>query len=135
MVVAIAVVAAIVVQNFDQLTVSAKESIAKNIVGGTLSLGALALAFLGYSLAQRREHFGESPEQIHSKVALAMYLIIPLSLFDALTSITYLLISSSCLYARTTYSWLFDLSLALLFVIGGALIVATTYIVAKEFSY
>lgn len=135
MFVATAVVAAIVVKNFDQVEVSAKENVAKSIVGGTLSLGALALVFLGYSLAQRREHFGEDPEQIYSRVAIVMYLLIPLSLFDALTSTVYLLISSSCSYASTTYSWLFELSLALLFVIGGALIVATTYIVAEEFSY
>ncbi|MDH5733994.1 MAG: hypothetical protein OEY88_09490 [Candidatus Bathyarchaeota archaeon] len=118
---------------FSQITASAKENVAKSIVGVTLSIGSLALAFLGYSLSQRRQLYGKESSRAYSRVAMVMYLLIPLCVFDALTSTTYLLTSSTCFGA--SYSWLFELALFLLFSIGGILIIATTYVVAEEFGY
>lgn len=121
------------ISTFSQVELSAKKTLAGNIVGGTLSIGSLALAFLGYSLTQRRQHFGKKSSLVYSRVAMIMYLLIPLCVFDAITSATYLLTASSCV--RGTCLWLFGLSILFLFVIGGLLIVATTYVVAREFQH
>ena len=131
MMIATAFSAVPILNTFSQITASSKENVAKSIVGVTLTIGSLALAFLGYSLAQRRQVYGKESSRAYSRVAIVMYLLIPLCVFDALTSTTYLLTSSTCFGAA--YSWLFELALFLLFTIGGVLIVATTYIVAEEF--
>jgi len=99
-------------------------SVAEAIVGGTLSIGAFSLAFLGYALAQRREHPGTVIARIHSRVAAIMYLLLPLAMLDAIVSIAYLI---------TNLPWLFDASLTLIFLIGAGFVAATTYVVAEEF--
>jgi hypothetical protein len=126
----IAIIAAFCVVGLSQVKPSSKEIVAQSIAGGTLSLGALALAFLGYSLAQRQDKWGTKVAKVHSRVAFTMFLLIVFSVLDAMTSIGYLLISSSSL--QDTFSWMFGTSLVLVFVIGGTLVAATTYVVAEE---
>jgi hypothetical protein len=128
--VGIVVVAVTCAVAFDQITSSSKEMVSGSIAGGTLSLGALALVFLGYSLVQRQEKFGTKVAHVHSRVAFTMFLLIVLSVFASMTSVGYLLFPSSG--SQDTYSWLFDLSLGLVFVIGETLVAATTYVVAEE---
>lgn len=115
----------------NQLTLIAKNDVAKNIMGGTLGIASLALAFLGYSLGQRRQYFGKKISRTYSRVAIIMFILIPLSVVDAFVSMSYILVSSSCF--RSNYSWLFELALFLIFAIGVVLIITTTYVVAEEF--
>lgn len=128
--VGIVVIAVLCSLSSGQVTLTSKETIAGDIAQGTLSLGALALVFLGYSLTRRQEKFGTNVAHIHSRVALTMFLLIVLSVLDAAASFGYLSLSSSD--SQNNFSWLFDLSFALLFVIGETLVAATTYVVAKE---
>jgi len=109
---------------FGEACVQTKRSLAETIIGSTLSLGAFSLALLGYSLAQKRDHAGTVIARIHTRVAMIMYMLLPLSLFDALTSISYLI---------TDLPWMFDVTLSLLFIIGLGFVAVTTYVVAEEF--
>jgi hypothetical protein len=117
----------------EQVTQSAKNTVVNNIIGGTLGIASLALGFLGYSLSQRAKNFGEKSSRIYSKVAMIMYSVIPLCVFDALVSVAYILTESSCLHSA--YQWLFDLSLLFLFIIGGLLILSTTYLIVEEYRF
>jgi hypothetical protein len=116
--------------NLWQVSSSSRDIVAESIAGGTLSLGALALVFLGYSLAQRLAYWGKDIGKVHSRVAFTMFLLMVFSVLDAMTSIGYLLMPSSLQIPR---SWMFDASLVLVFIIGGTLVAATTYVVAEEF--
>jgi hypothetical protein len=126
----IVIIGAFCIANLAQVSSISEDSVAVSIGGGTLSLGALALVFLGYSLDQRLEHWGTDIAKVHSRVAFTMFLLVVFSVLDALISIGYLLVPSSLLNLR---SWMFDASLVLVFVIGGILVAATTYVVADEF--
>jgi len=108
----------------DKPCVQTMMSVSEAIVGGTLSIGAFSLAFLGYSLARRQEHTGTVIGRIHSRVAMVMYVLLPPAMLDALVSLAYLI---------TGLSWMFDVSLALVFLIGMGFVIATTYVVAEEF--
>jgi len=125
----VAIIAIFCAVSLIQVPPSSKQVVSESIAAGTLSLGALALAFLGYSLAQRQDKWGTKVAHVHSRVAFTMFLLIVFSVLDAMTSIGYLLTSSSC--SQST-SWMFDTSLVLVFVIGETLVAATTYVVAEE---
>lgn len=119
---AIVCLAVILVVN-NKACIQTKRSLAETIAGSTLSLGAFLLALLGYSLAQRGEHPGTVKDRVYSRVAVIMYMLLPLSLFDALISISFLI---------TELPWMFDATLFLIFVVGLGFVGVTTYVIVEE---
>jgi len=123
----------VIISSLAQASSSARGTVAQNIVTGTLSIGAFALVFLGYSLVQKQEFPGTARATIHFRVAVIMYMLVPLSIVDALISVAYILSETSCMSSISIA--LFDTSIGLLFAIGIGLIAATTYVIAQELAY
>jgi len=81
----------VLIAQFGEIDVSSKRDVAGNILGGTLALGALALTVLGFSVSQMRLRKSTLERRPYKRIGYIMYLIIPLSMVDALTSAVFLL--------------------------------------------
>lgn len=93
---------------WNQVDKTAISTVMGYVSGGTLSLGALSLTVLAYSLSEVRSRETSRQKAPYRRLAMIAYLITPLSLTDAIISI---------LYVLTEMPYSFETSLALLYAI------------------
>lgn len=88
----------VLILKFGEIDVSQKTDVARNTLGGTLALGAMALTVLGFSVSQMRLQKSTLTRRPYKRIGYIIYFIIPLSMADALTSAVFLMTEDAAVF-------------------------------------
>ncbi len=112
-----------IAQNFELIAIENMVSVAENILQGTLSLGAIALAVLAYTFSEL--HRGKSTKERapYKRIVYIIYLITSLSMADVTLALSFIMTSNLCAFYG---------SLLLLYIIVVGVSVSVFYWVRQE---